>query len=126
MDGFNAKNWRSGCGQHQERIGTMAYVAVLPGICSLKTELTLTADEDQMVTVRIDSACPHIAAMQDELKELDGYGECFARYSSSTVFGVAEKHCRHLACPVPVAIIKGMEVACGLALPKDVAIVIEK
>lgn len=104
----------------------MATVTVYPGICGLTTTLTLTADEDQMVHVCIESACPHITAMQDELTDLDGYGECFAKYSTSTVYAVAEKHIRHLACPVPSAIIKGMEVACGLALPKDVALVIEK
>lgn len=104
----------------------MAKVEVLPGICGLKTSLAVTADEDQMVQVQITSECPHIAAMQAELQELDGYSECFAKYSASTVYAVAEKHCRHLACPVPTAIIKGMEVACGLALPKDVTLTIEK
>lgn len=104
----------------------MATVTVFPGICGLKTRLTATADEDQMVSIQIESECPHITALQDELVELDGYGECFARYSTSTVYAAAEKHVRHLACPVPTAILKGMEVACGLALPKDVTLTIVK
>ena len=104
----------------------MANIEVVPGICGLKTKLTVTADEDQTVQVGIESACPHIMAMQDDLKDLDGYSECFAKYSSSSVYASAEKHCRHLACPVPTAIVKGMEVACGLALPKDVTITVEK
>lgn len=104
----------------------MATATVHPGICGLTTRLTMIADEDQMVKVHISSECPHIAAMQDELAELDGYVECFAKYSTSTVYAAAEKHIRHLACPVSSAIIKGIEVACGLALPKDVSIVLEK
>jgi hypothetical protein len=104
----------------------MAIIEVTPGICGLTTRLTVTADEDQIVRVVIESGCPHIKAMEDELQDLDGYAECFAKYSTSTVFSVAEKHCRHLACPVPTALVKGMEVACGLALPKDVVIKIEK
>lgn len=104
----------------------MAIVEVLPGICGLKTTLTVTADEDQIVQVQIESECPHIRAMQAELQDLDGYSECFAKCSASTVYAVAEKHCRHLACPVPTGIVKGMEVACGLALPKDVSITIKK
>lgn len=104
----------------------MAKVHVLPGICGLNTTLTVTADEEQTVQVVIDSQCPHIRAMQDELTDLDGYTECFAKYSTSAVYAAAQKHVRHLACPVPTAIIKGMEVACGLALPKDVTISIEK
>jgi len=104
----------------------MATVEILPGICGLKTKLILTADEDQMVQVEIESECPCVAAMQEELKDLDGYNECFSKYSSSTVYSAAEKNIKHLACPVPTAIIKGMEVACGLALPKNVNLVIEK
>lgn len=104
----------------------MARVQVSPGICGLQTILTITADEDQAVTVIIDSECPHIRDMQAELNDLDGYVECFSRFSTSAVYAAADKHCKHLACPVPCAIIKGMEVACGLALPKDVVIQIEK
>jgi len=101
----------------------MATVEILPGICGLKTKLILTADEDQVVQVKIESECPYITAMQEDL---DGYSECFAKYSSSIVYSVAEKNIKHLACPVPTAIIKGMEVACGLALPRNVTLVIEK
>ena len=104
----------------------MATVEVLPGICGLKTKLIITADKEQMVQVKIKSECPYITAMQEDLKDLDGYSECFARYSSSTVYSAAEKNIKHLACPVPTAIIKGMEVACGLALPRNVTLIIEK
>ncbi len=104
----------------------MATIQVNPGICGLKTKLVVTADDDQMVQVAIDSECPHIQAMEAELQELDGYSECLGRFTGSTVYAAADRHCRHVACPVPSAIIKGMEVACGLALPKDVEIRVEK
>lgn len=104
----------------------MAIVEVAPGICGLKTLLELTTDDLQMVKVEIQSDCPHIMAMGEELLELDGYVECFAKYSESAIYKAAEKHCKHLACPVPTAIIKGMEIACGLALPKDVIISVRK
>jgi hypothetical protein len=32
---------------------------------------------------------------------------------------MAAKHCQHASCPVPSGIIKAIEVASGLALPKD-------
>ena len=32
---------------------------------------------------------------------------------------MAAQHCKHAACPVPSGIIKAIEVAAGLALPKD-------
>jgi hypothetical protein len=36
------------------------------------------------------------------------------------------KHCYHAACPVPVGIIKAMEIEAGLALPEDVTIRLSK
>ena len=54
----------------------MAKAYINPGICGLNTQLTIAADEMQMVTVDIQSECPYITAMKDELSELDGYGEC--------------------------------------------------
>ncbi|NLM78583.1 MAG: hypothetical protein GX173_10935 [Ruminococcaceae bacterium] len=104
----------------------MTRVTVTPGICGLQTKLLLTAGEDQMISILIESACPHIQAMQEDLRELDAYTACFARFSDSVVFASADKHCRHLACPVPTAIIKGLEVAAGLALPRSVHIEMEK
>jgi nitrite reductase/ring-hydroxylating ferredoxin subunit len=64
--------------------------------------------------------------MEEELEEINGYKECFSKFDSSQIYKAASKHCQHLACPVPSGIIKGIEVACGLALPKDVEINIEK
>lgn len=104
----------------------MARVDINPRICGLKTQLIVTADDMQMVNVEIQSECPHIMAIKDDLLELDGYQESFAKYSDSTVYKVSEKHCKYLVCPVPTAIIKGMEVAYGLALPKDVIIYVQK
>ena len=46
--------------------------------------------------------------------------------NTSKVYEVASRHCKHLACPVPCGIIKGIEAACGLALPKDVEMKIQK
>jgi hypothetical protein len=37
---------------------------------------------------------------------------------------MAAKHCKHAACPVPSGIIKAIEVASGLALPKDASITV--
>jgi len=39
---------------------------------------------------------------------------------------LATKHCPHTACPVPVGIIKAIEVEAGLALPADATIRLSK
>jgi hypothetical protein len=36
------------------------------------------------------------------------------------------KYCTHAACPVPVAIVKAIEIEAGLALPTDVTIKLSK
>jgi len=104
----------------------MIKVTVNPGACGLITHLFIEGADVKKVNIEIESQCPQIMAMKEDLQDLDGYKECFAKYVDSTVYKSAQKHCRHLACPVPTAIIKGMEAACGLAVPKDVTIQIER
>jgi hypothetical protein len=50
----------------------------------------------------------------------------FANFMENPVYIAAAKHYKHAACPVPSGIVKAIEVACGLALPKDVSFKIEK
>ncbi len=104
----------------------MATVKVKPGICGLNTTVTVTSEDMQTANVAIESDCPAVKQMEAELQEIDSYSECFSKFLDSRVYGAAHKHCRHVACPVPSAVIKGVEVACGLALPKDVQFSIEK
>jgi hypothetical protein len=104
----------------------MVKVIVNPGACGMIANLSVDAADIKRVNIEIESPCPQIMAMKEDLQGLDGYKECFAKYGDSAVYQSAQKHCRHLACPVPTAIIKGMEAACGLAAPKDVSIQIQR
>lgn len=104
----------------------MVEVKVNPGVCGLNTIIKVDSDDMQNAIIEIITECPNIKPMEQELKEADGYEECFAKLGESKVYELAKKYCKHAACPVPSAIIKGIEVACGLALPKDVDIKISK
>lgn len=104
----------------------MTKVEINPGICGLKTTLSIESEDMQMAKLIISSDCPHIMHMQEELSELDAYIECFSKLLSSNVYKTADKYIKHVACPVPSAIIKGIEVECGLALPKEAVISINK
>ena len=103
----------------------MNKVRVKPGICGLISEITVEADDMQVCKVSIVSDCEAIKAMEAELSEVDGFTECFACYSDSEVYKAAAAHCKHIACPVPSGILKAIEVACGLALPKNAEIIME-
>jgi len=104
----------------------MVTVKVDPGICGLKTTVSVTSEDMQTAAVSIESECPSVKQMEEELREVDAYAECFSGFGDSRVYAAAASHCRHVACPVPMAVIKGIEVACGLALPRDVGVGIEK
>ncbi len=104
----------------------MTNVHVNPGICGLETDLRISSDDLETAFVETASACPHVRAMAEELKEIDAYTECFSKISDSEVYRQAAIHCKHPGCPVPAAIINGVEVACGLALPKNAEINIAK
>lgn len=98
----------------------MATVMVNPGVCGLKTTIKANSDDLQNAVVVIESECPYIRAMSMEINEIDSFIECFTHVGDGDVYRAARKHCKHAACPVPPAVIKAVEVACGLSLPRDV------
>ena len=100
----------------------MNIVNINPGICGLTSKIIIETEDMQEVSIKIESQCPHIMEMAKEIQEIDGFVECFANFRDSKVYDAAQKYCKHLACPVPSGIIKGIEVACGLALPKAIII----
>ena len=104
----------------------MVIVKVNSGICGFSSTVKLTSEDMSAAQINFQTECPNLKPMQDELKEADAFQECFAKVGESPVFHLARKYCKHAACPVPTAIIKGIEVACNLALPADVKIEIEK
>ncbi len=104
----------------------MIIVQVDPGVCGLKSTIRVTTADNQNAKVTIESNCPHIQALAADMDDIDAYRECFSPMDQSGVYQKAAAHCKHTACPVPSAIIKGVEAACGLALPRDVVFTIEK
>jgi hypothetical protein len=100
----------------------MTIVDVNPGVCGLKSKIIAKSEDMQMVKLDIQSDCPHISQMNKELEEVDGFIECFSKFGDSRVYEIAKKYCRHPVCPVPGAILKGIEASIGLALPREVVI----
>lgn len=104
----------------------MSKVHVNPGVCGLETIITVEKSGRSALNISLDTKCPYIKKMEPDLQDLDGYTECFSKFADSAVYASANQHCKHLACPVPCAIIKAIEVASGLALPRPVHFDIEK
>ena len=104
----------------------MSTVHVDPGICGMKTRIETSSEDGQTCAIVVESPCEAITALADELKEVDGFAAAFGKFDANPVYAAATRHYKHAACPVPSAIIKAVELACGLALPQDVSFRTEK
>lgn len=104
----------------------MSKVKVEAGVCGFVTEVEALLDDSQKVTLNIESDCPHVMALAGEYPESEGMMEVFLPFGESPLFKAAKNTLKHSACPVPTAIMKAIEVSCGLALPRDVAMKVEK
>ena len=105
-----------------------AKTVINPGICGLPSTIEVECDDMQMVTIKGTSACDAITKLIEKLsnEELDAYECALGKMNESPVYINAFDTVHHIACPVPCAIVKAIEVAASLALPKDVEIKIIK
>lgn len=102
-------------------------VKVMSGICGMLTEVRATSyDQTGTVKLEFNTRCEGIQKLAAELTEVNPFEEISFRGEGPKTLRMAAKHCRHAACPVPSGIIKAIEVASGLALPKDVVIEVKK
>lgn len=103
----------------------MARAEIHPGVCGLNTTV-VTRMNSHKCTVSIESECKAIQELATELQEVDPYQEISFRKLGPQTLKLGAAHCYHTACPVPVGIIKAIEVAAQLALPADVTIKLSK
>lgn len=83
----------------------MAKATVEAGICGFVTSIEAVPEERGKVRLSLETACPSLKPLVEELTLLDGMKECFAPVGDSPVFHLARKYCKHAACPVPIAIV---------------------
>ena len=96
----------------------MAKAEIISGICGF-TAVVDARKEGRHCVLAIDSDCDAIQRMSQELTEVDPFQEITFRGEGPRTLHMGAKHCYHPACPVPVGIIKAVEVEAGLALPAD-------
>jgi hypothetical protein len=103
----------------------MAKAEIIAGGCGFNTTVVTTKDGDQ-VGITIESECKAIQRMAEELKQVNPFKEISTRRGMPLTLEMGHKYCTHAACPVPVGIIKAIEVEAGLALPADASIKLSK
>jgi hypothetical protein len=101
-------------------------VNVNPGVCGFKTVIKAKKEGSRQVSLEFRTDCPNLKPLESELATADAYKECFAKVGKAGVYEVSAKYCKHSACVVPAAILKGIEAAAGLALPRDAVIELKK
>jgi hypothetical protein len=100
-----------------------AEVTIQAGICGFQTRAKSSSDDDQLVTMKIESDCEKIMQLAKTIEQknpLDAYQEIMV----SQILTAAAEHLKGCCagCVVPSGIFKAMQVAAGLALPKDIQI----
>jgi hypothetical protein len=103
----------------------MAKAEVHAGVCGFTTVVETTLDGD-VCKVSIQSDCEAMQRLGQALTEVNPYQEISYRRKTPLTLEMAAKFCTHAACPVPVGIIKAVEVESNLALPADVTIKVSR
>ena len=99
----------------------MTRVVVNPGVCGKNVTIEVEKVGKRGVTVTINSDCEMVNDMGESLDEVDQW-DVFKPPIDSPFYKCA-LHCRlHAACPIPMAIIKAIEVEAGLAVPRPVSL----
>jgi hypothetical protein len=103
----------------------MSKAEINSGICGHITTVE-AAMEGKVCKLTITSDCKAIQQLAQELPEVNPLMEISCKRATPQTLQMGLKHCYHAACPVPVGIIKAVEVAAKLALPKDALIKVSK
>lgn len=103
-----------------------ACLAVTPGICGFQCRVQAHKCEGKSVSILISqSECKQIQRLARSLVKM-GLRELFMPVTQNPVFVLAQQAGCHASCPVPVAVLKAVEVAMEMALPRDVEIRFEE
>ena len=96
----------------------MAMARIESGVCGMTTTVRTKA-EGRTVHIEFESDCGYVQALAAKLSQVDPFREISYRGEGPVTLRLAAEHLVHPACPVPAGTIKAIEVAAGLALPKD-------
>ena len=103
----------------------MTRVKVNPGVCGFPATIVVKKVGKRQFDVKIETECEKLSGLSQLLTTLD-FMQVFQPVSQSNLYKMVAECSLHAACPVPVGIIKALEVEACLALPRDVSIHFER
>ena len=104
-----------------------ARASIHAGVCGFQTAITAKSEDSQHVQFEVESTCAKITEMAKGLPIVDGYQEIADGFD-----GVLHARVREVlrgccsGCIVPPGLFKSMQVAAGLALPRDATVELSK
>lgn len=99
----------------------MTKVVVDSGICGFAATVQARRVGKQDVGVDVACGCEQVEAFAAAIA-LIPWKRAFGRMCDTVVYQAASRHLRHATCPIPMAVIKAIEVEVRAALPRDVAL----
>ena len=99
----------------------MTRAEINPGVCKMIATVEVTAIAKRKVRVDITSDCEKVARLSASTQELNLF-EALKPHVDSVLYKHASESRLCASCPVPMAILKTIEIENGLALPRPVSI----
>jgi hypothetical protein len=103
----------------------MTTVIVNSGACGFTVTITTEKGQEKKIVVALDTACEMVQKMLGDIALVD-QRVTLTGFRDNPVYLSAAKHLKHVACPVPSAILKAIETEAGLNVPRDATIVFIK
>jgi hypothetical protein len=96
-----------------------------PGVCRFKAKIECWV-EDDLLRCSIISGCKHVQDFAAAIEPMEMMDAMRMPFSENKVYVIGGKTLKHSTCPMPMAVLKGFEVAAGLALKRDVVVAFDK
>lgn len=100
----------------------MTETVIHAGVCGFITTVRAHPRSDGTVALEIAGGCSSVQTLARSLESVDPLREITYRGEGPLVLAEARRCLPHPACPVPAGILKCVEVAAGLALPRGATI----
>jgi hypothetical protein len=99
----------------------MTKVIVNSGACGFTVAIKAEKGKERKITLSLDTSCEMVQKMLADIATVDGR-VTLVGFRDNPVYQSAARHLKHVACPVPSAILKAIETEAGMNVPKDVTI----
>ena len=106
---------------NQEKVS----LSVDSGVCRFNAKLECWMEEG-LLKCSIKSGCKHVQEFAAALEPCEMIDAMKMPFSENKVYIIGGRTLKHSTCPLPMAILKGFEVAVGLALKRDVSVIFDK